>query len=72
MTVLDMTMRVGNIQANPWVRRENGQRILLTAGHPEKPDHTHPIFSPDSKQVLIRSGVLNGGKSLDLMTVAVP
>ncbi len=54
------------------IRRADGQRILLTAGHPEKPDHTHPIFSPDGKRVLIQTGILNGGKSLDLMTVEIP
>ena len=54
------------------LRRANGERVLLTAGHPEKPDHTHPIFSPDGKRILIQTGVLDNGKSLDLMTVDVP
>ena len=54
------------------IQRVNGERIRLTTAHPEKPDHTHPIFSPDSKRVLIQTGVLNDGKSLDLMTVEVP
>ena len=43
------------------IRRANGERILLTAGHPQRPDHTHPIFSPDGKRGLIQSGILNGG-----------
>ena len=54
------------------IRRTNGERMRLTTGHPEKPDHTHPIFSPDSKRVLLQTGVLNDGKSLDLMTIEVP
>jgi oligogalacturonide lyase len=54
------------------INRETSERIALTAKHPMKPDHTHPIFSPDSKRILIQSGILNGGKSLDLMTVETP
>ena len=54
------------------IRRANGERILLTAGHPQKPDHMHPIFSPDGKRVLIQTGILNGGATLDLMTLEVP
>ena len=54
------------------IRRTSGERIRLTARHPEKPDHTHPIFSPDSKRVLIQSSILDDGKSLDLMTIDVP
>lgn len=37
-----------------------------------RPDHTHPIFSPDRKCVLIQSGHLSDGKHLDLVTVDVP
>jgi oligogalacturonide lyase len=37
-----------------------------------RPDHTHPTFSPDSKRILIQSGLLTDGKSLDLMTVTIP
>jgi oligogalacturonide lyase len=37
-----------------------------------KPDHTHPTFSPDSKRILVQSGLLTDGKSLDLMVIAVP
>ena len=52
--------------------RQTGLRILLTTGHRMRPDHTHPIFSPDSKRILIQSGMLTGGKALNLMTVALP
>ncbi|HYD85751.1 MAG TPA: hypothetical protein VEA63_16905, partial [Opitutus sp.] len=52
-------------------RRDSRQR-LLTTDHKMKPDHTHPIFSPDGKRVLIQSGHLTDGKSLDLMTVEIP
>jgi oligogalacturonide lyase len=54
------------------IDRENGKRTLLSAGHPMEPDHTHPIFSPDSKRVLIQSGVLTDGKILNLMEISVP
>jgi oligogalacturonide lyase len=37
-----------------------------------KPDHTHPIFSADSRRVAIQSGSLTDGKSLDIMVVDVP
>ena len=36
------------------------------------PDHTHPIFSPDSRRVLIQSGRLTDGKSLDLVVMDIP
>ncbi|MDR1417292.1 MAG: oligogalacturonate lyase family protein [Prevotellaceae bacterium] len=51
------------------INRLTGERILLTTGHRMRPDHTHPIFSRDSKRVLIQSGLLTNGKSLNLMTV---
>jgi len=54
------------------ISRKTGERILLTTDHKMKPDHTHPIFSPDSHRVLIQSGHLTDGKHLDLMTVDVP
>lgn len=54
------------------IDRVNGERVLLTTGHFMKPDHTHPIFSPDSKYVLIQSGLLSEGKDLDLILVPVP
>lgn len=54
------------------IDRKTGERILLTTDHKMKPDHTHPIFSPDSKRVLIQSGRQSDGKSLDLMEIALP
>lgn len=54
------------------IDRRNGRQILLTTDHKMRPDHTHPIFSPDSKRVLIQSGHLTDGKSLDLMSVTIP
>ena len=36
-----------------------------------KPDHTHPIFSPDSKRILIQSEMLSDGTALNLMTVKI-
>ena len=40
--------------------------------HKMKPDHAHPTFSPDGKRILIESGLLADGKSLDIMTINVP
>jgi oligogalacturonide lyase len=54
------------------IDRKTGERTLLTTDHKMHPDHTHPIFSPDSKRVLIQSGHLSDGKYLDLMEVALP
>lgn len=54
------------------INRATGERTLLTTNHKMRPDHTHPIFSPDSKRVAIQSGLLTDGKSLDLMVVALP
>ena len=54
------------------IDRKNGEQVLLTANHKMKPDHTHPIFSPDSRRVAIQSGQLTDGKSLDLMVVELP
>jgi oligogalacturonide lyase len=54
------------------VDRRNGERILLTTGHKMLPDHAHPIFSPDGKRLLIQSGRLSDGKSLDLMVLEIP
>jgi oligogalacturonide lyase len=53
------------------IDRQTGERTLLTTGHRMKPDHTHPIFSPDSKRILIQSGMLTEGKALNLMTVNI-
>ncbi|MFO1447169.1 MAG: hypothetical protein U1F61_03235 [Opitutaceae bacterium] len=54
------------------IRRDTGERVLLTTDHKMRPDHTHPIFSPDGRRVLIQSGRLSDGQHLDLMTVEVP
>jgi oligogalacturonide lyase len=54
------------------INRATGERVLVTTGHEMKPDHAHPIFSPDSKRIAIQSGLLSHGKSLDLMIVPVP
>ncbi|WP_438482260.1 oligogalacturonate lyase family protein [Oleiharenicola lentus] len=54
------------------INRETGEKHLLTTDHKMKPDHTHPIFSPDSKRVLIQSGKQSDGKTLDLMYVELP
>lgn len=54
------------------IDRRDGRRILLTTDHKMKPDHAHPIFSPDSRRVLIQSGQLTDGRSLDLAVVEVP
>ena len=54
------------------IDRRNGERILLTTDHKMLPDHAHPIFSPDGKRVLIQSGRLSGGQSLDLVLVDIP
>jgi oligogalacturonide lyase len=49
-----------------------GEITLLTAGHKDAPDHTHPTFSPDSRKILIESGLLHSFTNLNLMTVAIP
>jgi len=54
------------------IDRSNGERVLLSTGHVMKPDHAHPNFSPDGTRILIQSGRLTGGKSLDLVTIPVP
>ena len=54
------------------INRATGEQILLTTGHPMVPDHAHPIFSRDSKRVLIQSAILTSGKTLNLMVVNVP
>jgi oligogalacturonide lyase len=60
-------------KGNVWlISRKTGEQILLTSDHKMRPDHTHPIFSPDSKRVLIQSGHRSDGKYLELMTVDVP
>lgn len=59
----------GNITV---INRRTGEQTVLTTDHQMKPDHTHPIFSPDSKRVLIQSGRPTSGNSLDLMVIAIP
>jgi oligogalacturonide lyase len=54
------------------IDRRNGERILLTTDHKMLPDHTHPIFSPDNRRILIQSGHLTDGKSLDLVLMDIP
>ncbi len=54
------------------INRKTGRKHLLTTGHRMRPDHTHPNFSLDSKRVLIQSGLLTEGKSLDLMVIEIP
>lgn len=49
-----------------------GEQTLLTTGHKMKPDHTHPTFSPDNKRILIQSGLLSDGKTLNLITITIP
>ena len=54
------------------VNRRTGTIRLVSTGHVMKPDHTHPNFSPDGTRILVQSGMLSGGKSLDLMLIPVP
>ncbi len=54
------------------IDRRNGERLLLTSDHKMRPDHTHPIISPDNKRVLIQSGHFSDGKTLDLLVVDIP
>jgi oligogalacturonide lyase len=50
------------------VDRRSGERRLLTAGHS---GHAHQSFSPDGTRLLFQSGLLSGGKSLDLFVAPV-
>jgi oligogalacturonide lyase len=54
------------------IDRRTGARRVLTGGHVMKPDHAHPIVSADGRRVLLQSGRLTGGQSLDLVVVALP
>jgi oligogalacturonide lyase len=54
------------------IDRRTGERILLTTGHRMTPDHAHPIFSPDGRRVLVQSGRLTDGRSLDLIVAEIP
>jgi oligogalacturonide lyase len=58
---------------NVWlIHRPTGTQTLLTTDHKMRPDHAHPTFSPDSKRLLIQSGNLSNGESLDLLILQVP
>ena len=59
----------GNIHL---INLETSEISLLTTGHLMRPDHAHPTFSPDGRQILFQSGMLSGGESLDLMLMDVP
>ena len=54
------------------IDRHSSEITLLTTDHKMTPDHAHPIFSPDNKRVLIQSGRLTDGASLDLMSITLP
>jgi oligogalacturonide lyase len=54
------------------INRKTGKKHLLTTGHVMRPDHAHPNFSPDNKRILIQSGLLSNGQSLDLMVIEIP
>lgn len=54
------------------IDRRSGEMTVLTTGHVMRPDHTHPIFSPDSGRVLIQSGRPSDGRVLDLMVITIP
>lgn len=54
------------------LNRRSGEVTLVSTGHVMKPDHTHPNFSPDGTRILVQSGMLTDGKSLDLMLIPVP
>lgn len=53
------------------INRSNCQQTLLSSGHPQRPNHLHPIFSPNSQKILIQTGIANNGKALDLVTIPV-
>ncbi len=54
------------------INRRTGELTLVSTGHVMKPDHTHPNFSPNGRSILVQSGMLTDGKSLDLMLIPVP
>ncbi|MCM3873184.1 MAG: oligogalacturonate lyase family protein [Pyrinomonadaceae bacterium] len=54
------------------IDRLSGETTLVTTDHKMRPDHAHPTFSPDGKRILIQSGLLSNGASLDLMVIPVP
>jgi oligogalacturonide lyase len=58
----------GNIHL---IDRRNGKLTTITTGHVMKPDHAHPTFSPDSTRILFQSGLLSGGRNLNLMMISI-
>jgi oligogalacturonide lyase len=54
------------------INRKTSEMTLLSTDHKMRPDHAHPTFSPDSKRILIQSGLLSNGASLDLMVIPIP
>lgn len=54
------------------INRRTAEIRLVSTGHVMKPDHAHANFSPDGTRILLQSGMLSGGKSLDLMLISVP
>jgi oligogalacturonide lyase len=54
------------------INRESGEMTVLSTNHKMRPDHAHPTFHPDSRQILIQSGLLTDGRSLDLMVINIP
>ena len=54
------------------IDRRTGETMLLSTDHKMRPDHAHPTFSPDGKKILIQSGLLSNGASLDLILIPVP
>ncbi len=54
------------------INARTGEQTLLSTGHKMKPDHTHPTFSPDNKRIVIQSGLLSDGKTLNIMTITIP
>ncbi|MCU0792062.1 MAG: oligogalacturonate lyase family protein [Opitutaceae bacterium] len=54
------------------INRRTGELTLVSTGHVMKPDHTHPNFSPDGRAILVQSGLLTAGQSLDLILIPVP
>jgi oligogalacturonide lyase len=50
----------------------SGEVILLSTGHVMRPDHAHPAFHPNGKEIIIQSGLITGGMKLDIMTIVIP
>ena len=54
------------------LNRANGEQTVLSTGHPMRPDHAHPVFSPDNKRIVIQSALLTQGQKMSLMVMNVP